>query len=487
MRYVIIETIIKKATSDGDVLLVKANPVKDTTTLMSRVFGTRFAQFSQTESDETAIFAFPYSDEMANEFSAMANSPKKQESFWEPDEEDFVEDTIVDSHGEEILVNKSIDLIPEYDMNDFVPLDEFWGQDDDEDEEEDDYDEELMYEDDLFDVDDSEETVTNSSIRIDEDDNPEDIFNDFYSDEQSSNSVDTKKRYSEEEIKKMSVEERHEECSRCSKAKNLGGLIDFYTYFFLHGCQAMNETVIPAISYLYGRAKDVDTLNDLMQKYMFCIIELSQDSREVAQNLVRIGVMFPFLSDEQINYLESLYNNPKYCEIMDDILFDKEKLPRKISGITKNELKKTNDSFSIKLLKQTYNSFILNQWAQNERDDEYTEYYVYVRRNNNIIKKAYGKKGAGEYVLDGTLDMKSFLEYVEPKYGKECADFFANKVLQEVTWYNAESLRRPHTWVDWDLLTDIAKEFFNDDQNNLDNIKLDMALLYLRRLNERDG
>ena len=488
MKYVIIDIIIKENTSDGDILLVKANPVKDTMQELTDLYGTRYVHFSQTESDETETFAFPYTDENVKMFSTIAKASQNQESFWEPNDE-FVDDAITDSSGEKIWVNKSFDLIPECDMDDFIPLDDFFAHideeyDDDDDDEEDD-EEDFMYKEDLFDIDDSdseEVEIYNSSI-IDEEE-PEDIFKDFYSNDAPSDYAISRKRYSEAEIKKMNVQERHEECSKCSKAKNLGGLIDFYTYFFVNGSQATNEYNVPAIAYLYGRAKDVDTLNDLLNKHSFCIWELSQDSKEVAQNLVEIGAMFPYLSGEQISYLEKLYNTPKYCEIMDDILFDKEKLPRKITGITKEELKKTNDTFSTRLLKQTYNCFILNQRAQNISDDEYTEYYVYVRRNNNIIKKEYGMVGSGECVIGGTLDMKSFIEHIEPKYGKDCADFFIDRVLQRFTWYDAETLCRTYqTWVQWDMLTDIAKDYFENDPENLDNIKLDMALLYLKRLN----
>ena len=358
--------------------------------------------------------------------------------------------------------------------------------DDDNDDEYDEEDDE--YEDDLFKLDDpdiSEQPIELVTSDYDGD-APEDIFNDFYSDD--FDSAISNKRYTEEEIKKMSVYERHDECSKCSKAKNLGGLIDFYTFFFYHGAQATNEYVIPGMAYLYGRAKDVDTLNKVLQKYSFCLWEMSQDSKEVTKNLLEIGLMFPLLTGDQISYLEHLYNMPKYCEMMDDILFDKEKLPRKITGITKEDIKKTNDSFPNRLIKETYNSFILNQRAQNKRDDEYTEYYVYVRRNNNIIKKAYGMVGSGECVLSGTLDMKSFIEHIEPKYGNDCADFFLSKTLERKPWYNKKEdlCRSYYEWVDWDLLTEIAKDYFGNDNKQIDNIKMDIALVYLKRLNKKE-
>ena len=129
----------------------------------------------------------------------------------------------------------------------------------------------------------------------------------------------------------------------------------------------------------------------------------------------------------------------------------------------------------------------MNQRAQNKCNDEYTVYYVYVRRNNSIVKKEYIKVGSGECVINGTLDMKSFIEYIEPKYGKDCANFFLRKVLEHKPWYdNIEKLCRSyHEWVDWDILTDIAKDYFANEKSKIDEMKMDIALLYLERLNKR--
>lgn len=470
MRYVINEINTVDTVNDGVVLLVEASPVED---------------YSETVSEETLVFAFPFSEQLSAQFSQISIASQKHLSFWEPNENEFVEDVIEDLDGDEIEVYKSIDLIPEVSMDDIIPLDSLFFDDDNDDE----YDEEDdEYEDDLFVLDDPDISEQPIELELTDsvEDDPDDIFNDFYSN--NNDSAISNKRYTEEEIKKMSVYERHDECSKCSKAKNLGGLIDFYTFFFYHGAQATNEYVIPGMAYLYGRAKDVDTLNKVLQKYSFCLWEMSQDSKEVTKNLLEIGLMFPLLTGDQISYLEHLYNMPKYCEMMDDILFDKEKLPRKITGITKEDLKKTNDSFPNRLIKETYNSFILNQRAQNKRDDEYTEYYVYVRRNNNIIKKAYGMVGSGECVLSGTLDMKSFIEHIEPKYGNDCADFFLSKTLEKKPWYDKKEdlCRSYYEWVDWDLLTEIAKDYFGNDKKQIDNIKMDIALVYLKRLNKKE-
>ena len=75
-----------------------------------------------------------------------------------------------------------------------------------------------------------------------------------------------------------------------------------------------------------------------------------------------------------------------------------------------------------------------------------------------------------------------------PKYGNDCADFFLEKTLERKPWYNKKEdlCRSYYEWVDWDLLTEIAKEYFEDDQSQIDNIKMDIALLYLKMLNKKE-
>ena len=484
MEYVIIEIQRTIVEPDGLVIMVKANPVVDTMPELTKMFGRRYVRFSMNECDETENFIFPFSEDLAQNFVQIARDSQNQESFWKPNEDDFVDDTVHDTNGNMLKVNRSMDLIPEISLDD---IEDDWIEDWDDEEDEDwDEDDDFEYSEDLFDVDplDSVDDNNFENGGNGTSENIEDMFNDFYSEEPLDSSYRTK-RFSSDEIKKMSVHERHEECGKCSKAKNLYGLIDFYTYFFTNGCQATNEYYCPAMAFLYARAKDVDTLNSILQKYSFCLFSMSEDSREVSTQLVEIGVTYPYLSNSQIDYLEELYNNPKYCEVMDEILFDKEKLPRVISGITKDDLKKTNDTFSPKLLKQTFNSFILNLKAQYERDDEYTKYYVYVRRNNNIVRKEYGKVGSGECVLDGTLDIKSFIEYIEPKYGELCCERFLQSILERKPWYNdVESLcRSEYEWIHWNELLDISKQLISPEK--MSDFKMDLALLYLKRLNKK--
>ena len=82
--------------------------------------------------------------------------------------------------------------------------------------------------------------------------------------------------------------------------------------------------------------------------------------------------------------------------------------------------------------------------------------------------------------------MKSFIEHIRPKYGDDCADFFLTKTLERKPWYEKKEdlCRSYYEWVDWDLLTEIAKDYFGNNKPQIDNIKMDIALVYLKLLNK---
>lgn len=296
-------------------------------------------------------------------------------------------------------------------------------------------------------------------------------------------------RYSEAEIKAMSVEERHNICTKCSKSKNLYGLIDFYTYFFKHGGMETNEYYVPAMSYLYIRGGMISELEKILNQYSVFVMQLSPESRNITDTLMRIAIDYPQLSTNQMDFLESLLNNPKYCVVLDDILFDREKLPRAIFGITKNELEKTYDNFSNNLLQRTFNCMILNTKAQIAKDDEYTEYYVYERRNNEIIRKQYRHVGTGEFVISGTIDTKSLSEFISENFNESCSAYFLNEILKIKPWYrDIEKLTKlDRFYLDWYEVLDIAKNYFANDISKITMIKEYLALHFLQKVNKKQS
>ena len=81
--------------------------------------------------------------------------------------------------------------------------------------------------------------------------------------------------------------------------------------------------------------------------------------------------------------------------------------------------------------------------------------------------------------------MKSFIEYIEPKYGELCCERFLQSILERKPWYNdVESLcRSDYEWIHWNELLDISKQLISPEK--MSDFKMDLALLYLKRLNKK--
>ena len=64
-QYVIISIDDNNGGSDGHVIIVKANPVKEASGFahLTKLFGKKYYKYSHMEDEETEIFVFPYSEE----------------------------------------------------------------------------------------------------------------------------------------------------------------------------------------------------------------------------------------------------------------------------------------------------------------------------------------------------------------------------------------------------------------------------------------
>ena len=293
---------------------------------------------------------------------------------------------------------------------------------------------------------------------------------------------DKSRRYTEGELNAMSVKERFEERLKCSKDKNALGLIDLFLYDFLHfGIAASGDSII-ALSYLYGKTHAEEELLSLMRTSSSILFDADDETRRIGSFMFQIGMKYPYLDDEELEQLEILYNQTKYCALIDDLLFDKDKLPRKIKGITRDDLKKKNDHFPDSLLDMVYQAFEENSEVWEDQED--TVWRVYDRRNNRIISKPYNSVGTGECVASGTIDAHIFFNLVEEKYGNECMMFFVNKMIKRHNYQiEPEKFRTwKHNWVDFRNLSDYAKELWGKQDISID-IKRMIALAFLLQHN----
>ncbi len=294
---------------------------------------------------------------------------------------------------------------------------------------------------------------------------------------------DSSKRYNKSELEGMSVKERYEERLKCAKEKNTLGQRDIFTFDFQKFGVAASGNDLIAISFLYAKTHAEEEFFGLLRNAF--LFELDDEARNVSEFMFKIGLKYPNLDDDELNHLELLYNNTKYCALIDELLFDKEKLPRTIKGITREELNRRNDNFPDSLLAQVYQAFEEN--SEIDEDNEETIWRVYDRRNNTIISKAYNKLGTGEIVASGTIDANIFFNLIEEKYGKDCLNFFVNKVMKLNPYLKDVAPEKFRTcksqWVEYWQLADFAKEWGGTNELSLEMRNL-IALSFLLRVNK---
>ena len=296
---------------------------------------------------------------------------------------------------------------------------------------------------------------------------------------------DKSRRYDEEELENMSVQERYDERIRCSKERNPLGQRDIFLYDFKKfGIYASGDSLI-ALTFLFGRTDAVDELMSMLQENRLLLLEVERETVSISEKMLQIGMKYPDLDDEELDYLEGLYNQTKYCALIDELLFDKEKLPRSITGITRNDLSKRNEDFPDSLKDNLFNAFEKNSEVQ--INNEYTEWLVYDRRNNTIIRKPYNQVGSGEFVASGSIVAFIFFNLIEEKYGEDCLQFFVNRVKNTKPGYTdikSEMFRKwKHNWIDFRYLLQFAEDYWTDEKR-INEIKRLIALAYLIQLNK---
>ena len=292
------------------------------------------------------------------------------------------------------------------------------------------------------------------------------------------------RRFSDEELEGMSIEQRRQIYQECACQGEIHALKDITTFNFKKYGSASLEYYLPALSYLYFRTEDTEGFEKLVQDYNYLIFDVDREILEVSEFMAVIGSVYPQLTPWQINKLEEYYNNPKYCEIVDDVLFDKELLPKEIKGISREDLSRKNTDFPDHLLDEIYQAFESNDNV--DSDGRYTMWLVYVRRSNSIVRKQYQEIGTGECIIEGTIDSYYFFNMLEEKYGDNCLHFFveniknANRYTKDISF---EDFRKwKSNWINFKIIQKISQEY-NNNPHFLLEIRRLVALAYIVYLN----
>lgn len=292
------------------------------------------------------------------------------------------------------------------------------------------------------------------------------------------------RRFTDEELDLLTVKERQKLKRECITDGEICALRDILSYDFKKYGNGSLEYYLPALSYLYYSTGAFEDFEILIKKNSFILFDVDPEVLEISEFMANIGIAFPELNPSQLDTLEELYNNTKYCEMIDDVVFNKDRLPRKISGITRDDLERKNSDFPDTLLDEVYHAFEMNDKIDNDRED--TLWYIYVRRLNRIVKKTYNETGAGECLARGVIDACYFFRLIEEKYGTDCANFFVGKVKLRNEYASdvpIEDYKKwKSNWTDYKLLKRISTEY-NASDTFQEQVKRLISLAYLQNLN----
>ena len=291
--------------------------------------------------------------------------------------------------------------------------------------------------------------------------------------------VFNKIKIDDDELAKMKFTEHSELTRKCAKNGDIKSLLTIAKYRFIHGSAGTNEYDFPAMCYYYGRLHRVEELKELLNEKQFHLFMLPDSCKELAQNLLNIGLKFPHLDEQEISYLEQKYCDSKTFELFDIIMFDSDKLARPIKKFDKNLLNIQNTDFSRDFLLKVFSYFSENE----ELDGGYDELYVYSRITNQIIQKAYEDVGLGEYIITSPIHSNEFYNLLTEKYGAECADY----CIEELSF--GDDLESFKTY-DFYLLNaenieEVANDYFQNS-STVEDLKAEIARLWLDKINSHN-
>lgn len=284
------------------------------------------------------------------------------------------------------------------------------------------------------------------------------------------------KRYTESEIAAFSVKELFAERRKCASERNLFGLYDLAKYLFEHGSIATNEYHMPEFAFLSGRTGNVEEFLATFQKYRWTLFGMPSKYITITQNMLTLGMKYPNLNYQELDYIEQLASSPDTFEIMEDILCDRDLLPRDINVLTKASLNVKNDSFSDSFLDKVANCFEINEELLNSSG----LLYVYDRTHNTIVKKRYEDVGLGEFCINCSLHTNEYFPRIEKKFGKDFADFCVNATCGS---HDPKSFRTLKFYVlGFSSIVGSAEDYYHDS-SKVQLVKREAALMWLEEVN----
>ncbi len=280
----------------------------------------------------------------------------------------------------------------------------------------------------------------------------------------------------EEQLSKTTTKDQRRLRRECSDNHDIESLLTIAKYRFKNGSAALNETILPEMCYYFGRLHRTEELQNFLKDKNFYLMMLPKSCKELAQNLLNIGIRFPDLNEDEITYLENNYCDSKTFELFDIIMFDCNLLARQINKFDKQLLTRENKDFSREFSLQIFDSFLENE----TKDPNYDELFTYSRIENKITRKLYKNLGLGEFCIIQPIHSNELWNLLHSLYGNQCADFFLQKLSRGENW--EEYKISDFFLLEAKGIERIATQYFNDI-SKVDDIKSQIALAWLQKIN----
>jgi len=225
-------------------------------------------------------------------------------------------------------------------------------------------------------------------------------------------------------LESLSVEELLALRQQVSQQGDLDALCDIATFRFINGSITVVADILPEMCFLYGKSHRLQALQGLLKEYNFTLALAPQSCIETAKTMLYIGLDYPNLDEDALSYLEALWCDSGSYEWMDIIMYDVDKLPRKLRRFEKSLLGLKQEEFSEQLIIAIWECFERNKKSENE-----DEPFFFDRKTNKIGKKPWWRLGKNEFVIENDKQYNEVNKYISDTFGREMAYKVAKNLM----------------------------------------------------------
>lgn len=285
------------------------------------------------------------------------------------------------------------------------------------------------------------------------------------------------------DISRLTLEEKWALKQKYADDWDFEGLYEIVKHDFIHGSLATIEFDLPELAFLGGRVDRVEDFLSTFQKQRMFLFGLPEETFQMAQMMLNIGVNYPYLSEKELDYLEEIASSPSTCEICKYILADKERLPRHINVFDLKTLNNKKDNPDSAFLLKAYSYSLQNE----DLDQDEDSLFVYDRTNDVFIRRKYNNLVYGEFIVDCSTRSQHLHSMLKDKFGSDFAEFSAKELTKQMGRFVDDDWKRMmdeyFISVSTEQIESIINHYYNDEHTR-DLVRSEVALLWLNRINE---